>query len=523
MYGILPYRSPWLSLVVVCLGLGLLLIDLFAVNVALPAIGRSLGADLSEMEWIITVYVLMLGVFPVVMGRLGDLLGRRRTFLAGLFLFILASLACGMATDIRELIAFRALQGLGASIMMPLSLTLVTAAFPASQRGLAVGIWDGVSGLGLIAGPLVGGFLVHGDDWRWIFLINLPVGLVALLATRLFVEESKDFSASGRIDWMGAGLLSGGLFLLIIAFFLVREAGWVAVSVLGSFAGSALILALFVMVERRSQFPLIDLSLFRNTTFLAATASVALFSAAVFGMQPFLSLLMQNTWDFTPLQGGLGFLPATALVAATMPVAGWLAGKLGRRLRLAIMGGSLAVLVSSLLLAALTPASGYMDGLLPAFLIRGIGIGIVISTTTFAAVSALPAVKIGLASGILTMARQVGTAGGIALLGSVYLGSIEEGWGQASGLASNRAALAAVRMFQTVGDGPLQSASNALIVSGFVQIALAAATLCALATVAALFIRHRAPAEEPDVAPLTARTEATAVPGLEVAAGSKSG
>jgi len=490
--------SPWWTLGAVGSGLALLLIDLFAVNVALPTIGRNFSAGLTLMEWVITAYALMIGVFPVVMARIGDLMGRRRIYLYGLTVFIAASLGCGLAWDIQSLIAFRVLQGLGAAVMMPLSLALVVAAFPRSQRGMAVGVWGGISGLGLIAGPLVGGLLVRGDDWRWIFLINLPIGALAWLATRAMVKESKDHEAPARIDWPGAALLSAGLFAIVLSLSLSRREGWLEPAVLATVFSGVLLLGAFFLWQRRSSHPLIDLGLFRNVTYGAAVISAFLFSAAVFGGQPFISLLLQHTWGFTPMMGGLAFLPATALVALTLPLGGWLGGRLGSRLWTAIVGGSLLVTASALLQATLSPSSGYLSGLLPILLMRGMGIGIVISASSLAAMNALPEHQAGLASGILTMARQVGTAWGISLLGSAYLSGLSSALTSASrglrleGGALDAGVLEALRSFRPIATSePVQRQSLELIFSGFTTLSLATAGLCLAATLAAGFIRFR--------------------------------
>ena len=493
--------SKWLTLIAACLGLGMLMVDMFVVNVALPAIGRDLQATLSAIAWIVSGYVLVIGVLPVAMGRLGDIFGRRRIYLAGLVTFILASIACGMAYSIATLVVFRVLQGVGAATMMPGTLAIITQAFPPQQRGLAIGIWGGVSGLGLIAGPLLGGLLVSGDSWRWIFFVNVPMGAVALALTLLFVPESRDESVPRTVDWPGLVLLSGAVFLLLFGVTQAQTAGWTSPRLLTYFGASSAALIAFVVIERRTHAPLVDLTLFRNGTFVMACLCSLLFSAAVFGSQPYISLFMQNYWGFSPLQGGLAFLPATVLVALMMPVSGLLGQQLGPRLRLAIIAGSLAVVASALYLLRLDTSSTYANGFLPSFLLRGLGIGTVITTTSFAVMSAVPVGKSGLASGMLTMARQVGTALGIAVFGTVYLRHVhEELPQQLSALSHTQVAqlTTAAAHFQPIGAGEIQRIAQTVIVSGFVRTALAAAILCGLAAVAAGFIRHRlAVAEQP--------------------------
>jgi len=486
--------NKWLTLIATCLGLGMLMIDTFVVNVAFPAIGRDLNASLSMAEWTVSGYVLVVGVFPIAMGRLGDIFGRRRLYLAGLAIFVAASALCGMAQSIEQLIAFRVLQGLGAATMFPGTLSIITQAFPPEQRGLAIGIWGGVSGLGLIAGPVLGGLLVQGDDWRWIFYVNLPVGAVALLMAWLYVPESRDESATRSVDWLGLALLSGGLLTIMLGLTRGNEEGWGSPLILACWVLGALLLATFTIVERRVRAPLVDLSLFRSVTFVMACVSAFLFSAAVFGSQPYTSLFMQNYWGFTPLESGLAFVPATALVAMMMPVSGIMGQRLGPRLRLIVMGGSLAVLISALYLLLLDTESGYVDGLLPAFLIRGLGIGLVMSSVSLAVMSAVPMAKSGLASGTSTMARNIGTAVGVSLFGAIFLNSVDSTLpDRLTDLPPAQAAqvMTAAEHFVPSGEGETRQATEEVILDGFIAIALVTVVIAALATAAAFFIRHR--------------------------------
>ncbi len=487
-----------------CLGLGMLMIDTFVVNVAFPAIGRDLKAGLESAEWTVSGYVLAVGVLPVAMGRAGDILGRKRVSLAGLVVFIVASAACGAAQTIEQLIAARVLQGVGAATMMPGTLSIIVHAFPPQQRGLAIGIWGGVSGLGLIAGPILGGLLVHGDSWRWIFFINLPVGAAALLMGLLFVPESRDENAPRSIDWPGVAALSGALVLLMYGLTRANAEGWMSAEILGSLAAGALLLPVFVAIERRRRFPLVDLSLFRSGTFVMACVSAFLFSAAMFGSQPYMSLFMQNYWGYSPLEGGLAFLPATVIVALLMPVSGILGQRLGPRLRLIVIAGSLCVSISFLYMLTLDLDSTYVDGLLGAFVIRGIGIGLVMSATSLAVVSAVPLAKSGLASGTLTMARNIGTALGVAVLGAVYLNHIDtELPARLEALPAAQAGpvVEAADHFVVAGPPAAREQSERVILDGFIVLSAAAAVVCAVATVSAFFIRHEQRAAEQPMAP----------------------
>ena len=479
--------SRWLTLLTACFGLTMLYIDLFIVNVALPAIGRDFHAPLETVSWTISGYVLMIGVLPMGMGRLGDLLGQRKVYLAGLVLFSIASLACGFAQNITALIIFRVAQGVGAAIMTPGTLAIIIRAFPPQQHGLAIGIYGGISGLGLIAGPVLGGLLVQGNSWRWVFFINVPLGIIALLMTVLYVPESRDESAPPSVDWLGLLLLSVGLLCLLFAFTRASTEGWANVIVAGSALLGVSILSLFVVAERQVRWPLVDLALFRNLPFVMGCLSFFLFAAALFGSQPYWSLFMQNTWGFSPLQAGLAFLPATVLIAGLTPLAGLIAQRAGPRLRIFIAFGVLAIGLSYLYVAlTLTPQGSYAGGLLPAFLVRGIGIPVFTSCATLAVVSAVPREQSGLASGTLGMARNIGTAFGVAVLSQVYLSHIN------AAIPPHLATIrTAAEQFIVTGRGASRLAIEVTILHGFGLVALACALLCGMALVVALFIRTR--------------------------------
>ncbi|HXH21309.1 MAG TPA: DHA2 family efflux MFS transporter permease subunit, partial [Dehalococcoidia bacterium] len=470
----------------------MLMVNTFVVNVALPAMARDLNVDLGTAQWIVSGFVLTLGVVPVAGGRLADILGRREVYMAGLALFVASSIACALATDVYVLIAFRVVQGVGAAIMQPATLSIVTNAFPAEERGLAVGIWGGVSGLGLVLGPVLGGLLVHGDNWRLVFLVNVPVGLAALVMAFRYVPRSRDGGASRAIDWPGVGLLSGGLLLAMLGITRGNADGWTSATVLGCLVGAAAVLWAFAIVESRTRAPLVDLSLFRSRTFVMACVSAFLFSACVFGSQPYTSLFMQNFWGMTPLEAGFGFLPSTALVALLMPAGGVVGQKLGHHLRLLVMAGSISVASSFLYLLTLGVESRYLDGFLLPFLFRGAGIGLVMTTTSLAVVSAVPLAKSGLASGTLTMARNVGTAAGVALLGAIYLARVETGSeGRFAEMGGPPAGVvAAAGRFVAAGTGDVQARAAGLIVDGYVVLAMACAVLAGIATLTAGFIRH---------------------------------
>jgi len=510
-----PAPSKWLTLVAACFGLGMLMVNTFVVNVALPAMARDFDVELSTAQWIVSGFVLALGVLPIAAGRLGDILGRREVYLAGLVVFIASSLACAMARDVYVLIAFRVLQGAGAAIMQPATLSIVTHSFPVEERGMAIGIWSGVSGLGLIFGPVLGGLLVHGDYWRLVFLVNVPLGAFALIMAYRFVPKSRDDSAPRVIDWLGVVLLSTALLLVMFAVTRGNSDGWRSPLILGCFATGSLVFPLFVVVERASRYPLVDLSLFRGTTFVMACVSAFLFSAAVFGSQPYTSLFMQNYWGLTPLEAGLAFLPSTVLVAMLMPISGIMGQRLGHRLRLIVMAGSVSVAVSFLYLLRLAPDTRYVEGFLPAFVLRGIGIGLVMSATSLAVVSAVPLAKSGLASGTLTMARNVGTAMGVAVLGSFYLRYVDtETATRFPNTPAEQVSVVArgVERFVPATASAFRAASEQLIVDGFVLVSAVCVAMGLVATGAAFFIRHGGVAKQGR--PASASAAAVSAPAL---------
>ena len=479
--------SKWLTMLAACFGLLMLYIDLFIVNVALPAIGHDFRAPLSTVSWTISGYVLMIGVLPMGFGRLGDIWGQKTLYLAGLGLFSIASLACGLAPNITILIVFRVIQGIGAAIMTPGTLAIIIRAFPPQQHGLAIGIYGGISGLGLIAGPVLGGLLVQGEGWRWIFFVNVPLGIAALIMALAFVPRSVDETDPVPVDWFGQLFLAAGLLCLLFGFTRAGDEGWTSPLVIGSCLAGIVILTLFVITERRVRWPLIDLALFRNLPFVMGCLSFFLFSAALFGSQPYLSLFMQNTWGFTPLQGGLAFLPATGLIALFTPLSGILAQRTGSKLYAFITVGLLAIGVSFLsFLVLLTPQSTYAEALLPALLVRGLAIPIVSSAATFAVISAVSKRQSGLASGTLGMARNIGTAFGVAILSQVYLNHVTTSL--PTYLSGSRSA---AEQFIATGTGPNKILIDAIILQGFKLTALVCAILCGLAVVAALFMRKR--------------------------------
>src|SRR6266511_2247045 len=324
-------HRKWWTLVAVAFGLFMIMLDNTVVNVALPSIQRDLHVSVSQLEWVVNGYFLTFAVLMLSGGKLADLLGRRRIFIAGLVVFTLSSLACGLATSGGMLIAFRAIQGIGAAMMNPATLSIITATFPPRQRGLAMGIWVGVSAMALAIGPITGGLLAEYAHWSWIFFINVPIGVLAVVVARVVIKESKDTSAEQRLDL--PGLLSSGVALFALTYALIEanSKGWGSTEILALFAVAVVGFAVFILLERRQRVPMLDISLFRNPTFAGANSTMLLVALAMFGVFFFVSLYVQGILGYSPVRAGAAFLPMTLSIIFVAPVAGRLSDKVGSR------------------------------------------------------------------------------------------------------------------------------------------------------------------------------------------------
>lgn len=416
-------RSPWAVLAVLCLGLFMILLDGTVVNIAIPQIMRAFDAALADVEWVMNVYVLAFAVSLVTLGRLGDLYGRRLLFATGMVLFTAASLACGLAPGIGWLIVFRLVQGLGGAAMMPATLSIIAAVFPAGRRGAAMGVWGGVSGLATAIGPSLGGLIVDSASWRWIFLINIPIGIAGVLLTLRIVPESKNPVAVETLDLPGVGLVSAALFCLTFALVEGQRYGWGSTLIVGLFTTSAVAFALFYLREGRVHQPLIDFSLFRNVNFLAGNATGLLLSAGMMGVFFTIPIFLQTVLGYSALKAGLVMSPMSVVIIFAAPAAGRLSDKLGSR---AIVATGMFVLAFGIAwMAGLTPWQEALAPDTPArelmvpFILSGIGIGLSVAPVTSAVMATAPRDRVGNASGVLSTTRQVGSLMGIAVLGAV--------------------------------------------------------------------------------------------------------
>jgi EmrB/QacA subfamily drug resistance transporter len=413
-------NRKWLTLASVAFGLFMIMLDNTVVNVALPSIQRDLGADLSELEWIVTGYALTFASLMLVGGKVADAYGRRLVFVIGIVVFTLASLMCGLADSTEMLIGSRILQGAGAALMNPATLSIIAATFPPRERGTAIGIWAGTSALALAIGPLVGGLITEHIDWSWIFFVNVPVGALAILASILFIDESRD-ETHASLDLPGLAASALGLFALTYGLIEANTYGWASARIVGAFVVAVVALASFIAIERRRKDPMLPLELFRNRTYTGANLVMLLVALAMFGVFFFVSLYMQNILGYSAVQTGAAFLPMTVLIVLVAPIAGKTSDRLGSRGLMT--AGMLLLAVQLVLFSRLGVDSSFWE-LLPALLIGGVGMACTMTPSAAAATRSVPVDKAGVGSAVLNSARQVGGTMGVALMGAIMAAEI---------------------------------------------------------------------------------------------------
>lgn len=427
----------WGPLIAVCLGTFMLLLDVTIVIVALPDMARVLDASLSDLQWVLDGYALALAALLLGIGAAADRFGRRRVHVAGVVLFAVASLACGLASSPAVLVAARGVQGVGAAAMFATTLPLLASVYQGKDRSVALGLWGAVSGGAAAVGPVVGGLLTEGPGWRWIFFVNLPVSVVAIWLTARTVPESRG-ARDRRVDW--AGTASFAVFAAATTYGVVRAGslGWTSASTLATFGIAALALLGFVLVERRVAHPLLELSLFRKSAFTGVMAGALAYNLAAFAVLPYTSIWLQTVLGLSPVQGGLALLP----LAATAFVVAAVGGKLlhGVQPRLTIGVGLVLIGLGTLGQAVLGSGSSW-PALLPGLFVAGIGTGLVTPALAGAALASVPPERAGMAGGAVNTFRQLGYAFGVAVLGTVLTSRIGEtlGEGQSHALAGGGA------------------------------------------------------------------------------------
>ncbi|MBA2517616.1 MAG: MFS transporter [Solirubrobacterales bacterium] len=406
----------WWTLGAMCFALFMVMLDNTVVNVALPSIQRDFDASLGALEWTLNAYTLSFAVLLVTGGRLGDIYGRRRMFLFGVVVFALSSATIGLAPSDGWLIAGRTVQGIGAAFMMPGTLSIISNTFPPEERGKAIGTWAGVSASALALGPVVGGWLTESVSWRAIFFLNLPIAAGAIAVTLFAARESRDETVEPRVDVPGIAALTIGLTALVLALVEGNAWGWSSARILGLIALSLVSLVAFVAIERRSPAPVVDFAFFQSRTFLGANIVAFAVSFAMLAMFFFLALYMQNVLGYSPLEAGVRFLPSTVVIIFLGPISGRLTDRIGPRPLM--VAGLVFAAVSLWWLSRVTTDTTYGD-LLPGFVLMGLGMGLVMSPMSTAAMNSVDRTKAGVASGVLSMSRMVGGTFGVAVLGAL--------------------------------------------------------------------------------------------------------
>ena len=427
----------WWTLVAVSLATFMTYLDNNIVNVAIPTIQRSLHLSVAGLEWVVSGYVLVFAGLMLVGGRLADLYGRRRVFLIGLTVFTLSSLAAGLASSGSMLIAFRAVQGLGAALLVPTTLAIILATFDDTrERTRAIGIWAAISALALAFGPLIGGFISQNWHWGWIFFINVPVGIVTFVMAVAWMTESHGQSASRRLDV--PGLLSSAIALFALTYALIEghTKGWTSAQILGSFALAAVAVLVFTVIEARSAQPMVQMSLFRSRVFSGGTLVWMMWAFGIFGIYFFTSIYLQSILGFTPVKAGLAFLPMAVVIAIFATISEQVAARISAHWTIAL---GLVLMVGGLFLFARQDMHATYLGLMPGFLLFGAGAGLMQAPLTNAILGSMPSDRSGVASALLNASRELAGLLGITVIGAVL--SSREGAALRSGVAPARAFL----------------------------------------------------------------------------------
>ena len=413
-----PERKPWTTLLLLGMAQFMVILDITVVNVALPSIAHDLAFAADDLQWVITAYVLFTGGLLMLGGRATDLLGRRRVFLAGLATFTAASLASGLATSPEILVAARALQGLGAAMLTPAALAIVTTTYAGGQRTAALAAWSVIGSAGAAAGVVLGGVLTSALGWEWVFFINVPVGLVTGLGVLRIVPAARPAAAAERrLDVLGAAAAVAGLVALLYAITGADEHGWGSARTIAVLLASALLLALFGAVERRVREPIVPPRTWRNRPLIAGTAVILVATGLLVAVFFLNTLYLQDVLGWSALATGLAFLPLVVVIAAGAKAAGRLIGRIGPQASAAT--GLVLVAAGAALLALAPDVAGYATDVLPGFLVLGFGVGVVFPAGSIAAMSHVADEEAGLASGFVTTGHELGAAFGVAAVSAV--------------------------------------------------------------------------------------------------------
>jgi EmrB/QacA subfamily drug resistance transporter len=463
--------NPWLVLVLVCMAQFMVILDATIVNVALPSIQEDLEMSDADLQWVVNAYTLVFGGFLLLGGRAGDLIGRKRVFLVGVVVFTVASLLNGLAPTSEALIVFRGVQGLGAALIAPAALSIITTTFEeGAERTKAMGVWAAIAVGGAAVGLVLGGVLTTALSWPWIFYVNVPVGIAVLLASLRYVPESRDEHAHKSFDVAGALTVTGGLLALVYGIVKAQEKGWTSLHTGGFFALALVLLAAFLVIERRSVEPLVRLGIFRVRTVRAANVVMFLVAAGLFAMFYFNTLYLQRVLGYSALEAGFAFLPFTGGVIVGAGLSQSLVARLGAR-EVPLIGMPLAI-VGLLLFMRLQPDGSYVMDLLPGILLASVGMGLTFVPITLIATSGVSSDDAGLASGLYNTSQQVGGALGLAILATLAVDATQETLGG-------------------LGRQPRPADEAQALVDGFHVAYLGSALLIALGFVALLFLLRR--------------------------------
>jgi EmrB/QacA subfamily drug resistance transporter len=451
-----PPRTGW-TLLLASLGAFLTSLDVVVVSTALPTLRTHLHASLADLEWTLNGYNLAFACLMLTGAALGDRFGRRRVYALGVTVFTLSSLACAMADSAGALIAARVVQGAGAAVVLPLTLTLISHAFPAEKRGAAIGAWGAVTGLGVAAGPVLGGVILQHAAWQWIFWINIPVGAAVVVLSLLFLQESR--GDRPQLDLVGVALVSAGLLALVWAPVRAPSTGWGAAEVVGALAAGVVLLAAFVGWQRRAPHPMLPLRYFRSRAFSAANGTVFFMTFSLIGSLFMITQMFQLGLGYDPLQTGLRILVWTGMPMVVAPVAGTLSERFGNRPFM--VGGMLLQAVGLVWLALVAdPGMGYGDVVAP-LVTAGVGISMVFPTVANAVVGAVPVADAGVAAGTNNTVREAGAVFGVAVLVAVFAanggygtpGSFMDGFSAAEFVAAAAAGVGAAVALLVPGKG----------------------------------------------------------------------
>jgi len=508
------HQRRWLTLSVLCLTLVLISVDNTILNVAIPTLARDLHASGSQLQWIVDSYVLVFAGLLLTAGSLGDKFGRRGALILGMGIFGVGSVAAAMATSPTQLIAFRAVMGIGGAFIMPATLSILTNVFTnAKERAKAIAIWAGCSGLGVALGPVTGGWLLEHFSWGSVFLVNIPVLLLAIVGSLLIVPTSKDPHAP-KLDIGGALLSMAGLAALLWALIEAPERGWMSSTTIAAFGGAMVILGVFGWWESRQAEPMLDLRLFKNPRFSAASGAVTMIFFALFGSLFIVTQYMQSVMGYTALQAGLRYLPLAGMLMVTSPMSAKLAERIGTKI--VVTSGLVAVSAGLLLMLRLEAGSGY-GPLLTSMLVLAFGMGLTMAPATESIMGSLPPEKAGVGSAVNDTTREIGGALGVAVLGSVLSSVFTSKVGDAFDAVplphdvrdvaehSIGGALAVAGRVGGEAGTTIAGLARSAFVDGFHTISIVAAGFAAVgAVVAFVFLPARAPAVAEEPAEFTA-------------------